>query len=106
VSPDKPVPWSGRPHDRRAVQAARALENTENAVYTHSLEATFRAECEMVDASAVTEVVKHSLELEMGLYKWAAEQAGTSAVMAELISDKLNVLKNTNSSRIARNFGR
>lgn len=104
MSPDKPVPWGGRPHDRRAVQAARALENTEIAIYSDQLAVRYRVEIEQIEADAVAEVVKHSLELEMGLYKWAAEQAGTSAVMAELISDKLNVLKNTNSSRIARNW--
>lgn len=105
MSGDVPTVWAGRSNGRQVVQAARALEKTENAIYTHELEVRFLAEIEHIDAQALAEVVKGSLELEIALYDEAIKQAAGSAVKAQLIADKLSVLSKTNSGRIARRFG-
>lgn len=103
---DKPVLWGGRANDRQVVRAARALEQTENAIYSHELEARYLAEVEHIDAEALAEVVKGSLDLEIAFYDEAIAKANGSAAKAQLIADKLSILGKTNSARIARRFGR
>lgn len=103
---NNPVLWGGRSNDRQVVRAAQALERTETAIYAHELETRYLAEIEHIDAEALAEVVKGSLELEMALLDEALAKAAGSAAKAQLIADKLGLLSRTNSARIARRFGR
>lgn len=103
---DKPVPWGGRSNGRQVIRAAQALERTESAIYAHELEVRYLAEIEHIDAAALAEVVKGSLEMEIAFYDEAMTKAAGSAAKAQLIADKLSILSKTNSARIARRFGR
>jgi hypothetical protein len=100
-----PVPWEQEQPSRQVVRAARAQQKTELAIHKHSLKARYEAECERVDAQALSDVVRTALEEEIGNLDWGMELAAGSAAKAELVSRKLTMQAKINSDRIARRFG-
>jgi hypothetical protein len=86
----------------RAVQAQRC---TELAVFEHSLEARYVAECERIDAQALSDVVRTALEEEITNLDWGLEQAAGSAAKTELVARKSVLQSKLNDARIARRFG-
>lgn len=90
---------------RQIVRAVQAQRRTELAVFEHSLEARYVAECERIDAQALGDVVRTSLEEEIDNLDWGLEQAAGSVAKAELVSRKIAMQSKINSARIARRFG-
>jgi hypothetical protein len=82
------------------------MEKTDEAVFTHFLAAEYSRQCEAIDNAVLAEVVKDSLSREFDVYTWAMERVANSAVLSQLLADKLTLLSQTNSSRISNRFGR
>lgn len=101
-----PVPRPDRPQSsRELVQAAKAQRQTELAIFEHSMQARYDAECERIDAQAVSDVVRTALDEELALLEWGMERAAGSAAKAELVSRKVSMQTEINNRRIARRFG-
>lgn len=90
---------------RQLARAIAAQSRTELAIFEHNLEARFVAECERIDAQALSDVVRASLEEEFSILDWGMEEAAGSAAKAELVSRRIAMQSKINSARIARRFG-
>jgi hypothetical protein len=100
-----PVPWEGGRPSRQLVRAAKAQRRTDLAIFRHTLDVRYVTECERLDAQALSDVVRTSLEEEISNLDWGLEQARGSAAKAELVSRKIAMQSKINSDRIARRFG-
>jgi hypothetical protein len=89
---------------RQITRAATAQSKTELAVYEHHLQSRLEAEIEQIDAQALSDVIRCSLDEEIGVLDWGMEQAEGSAAKAELVSRKVAMQSKINSARIARRF--
>ncbi|HET7590962.1 MAG TPA: hypothetical protein VFK14_12370 [Solirubrobacterales bacterium] len=87
-------------------QATLAQQQIELAIFNHHLQARYVAECERIDAEALSDVMRTSLEEELSVLTWGMEEAAGSAAKAELVSRKVALLSQINNRRIARRFGR
>lgn len=106
MSDNLPALHSGEPLPARHVaRAAKARRSAELAVLKHSLKTSYEAECERMDAQALSDVVRTALEEEIGNLDWGMELAAGSAAKAELVSRKLAMQAKINSERIVRRFG-
>ncbi|MBS1862355.1 MAG: hypothetical protein JSS68_11670 [Actinobacteria bacterium] len=101
-----PTLWDGGLPSRQVVRAARAMEKADEAVLSHFLTTEVARQCEAIDNEVLGDVVKASLVTELEVYDWAMGRVGGSPVKARLVAEKIALLSNTNSSRIARRFGR
>jgi hypothetical protein len=100
-----PVPWEGNQSSRQLARAVRAQSRTELAVFEYSLDARYRAECERLDAQALSDVVRTALEEEMANLDFGLELAAGSPAKMELVARKIALQAKINNSRIARRFG-
>lgn len=87
------------------IRAVTAQRDTELAVYEHHLATRYVAECERIDAQALSDVVRTALEEELAVLDWGLAQAAGSAAKTELVSRKVDLQSRLNSARIARRFG-
>lgn len=94
----------GRRPSRQLSVAINAQSKTELAIFEHNLEARFISECDQIDAQALSDVVRCSLDEELGVLDWGMEQAEGSVAKAELVSRKVAMQAKINSARIARRF--
>jgi hypothetical protein len=94
-------PYSSR-HLTRAIKKQR---RTELAIFEHGLQARYMAECERIDAQALSDVVRTALEEEISNLDWGLRQAAGSAAKAELVARKIAMQSRLNDARIMRNFG-
>lgn len=99
-----------RPDHRRSskqlFRATAAQSRTELAIFEHSLEARYVAECDRLDSQAIGDVMRTALEEELSLLNWGTEEASGSQAKAELVARKVSMLSNINNRRIERRFGR
>lgn len=101
---DLPVPWDGRP-SRQLTRAVRAQEQTELAIFEHSLGARFQAECDRIDSAAIADVTRAALEEEMAVLDDCLALAGDSLAKRELVSRMVSLQSKIDGARIARRFG-
>lgn len=90
---------------RQLARAVAAQRRTELAIFEHNLEARYVAECERIDAQALSDVIHTSLEEEFSILDWGMEQAAGSAAKAELVARKSVMQSKLNNARIVRHFG-
>lgn len=95
-----------RGHDRRLAQAVNESARTELAIYQHHLNARYKAECQRIDTEALTDVVRCALDEEIGVLDWGLEKANGSPAKTQMVAEKVALLSQINSERIARRFGR
>lgn len=95
----------GEQPSRQLARAVAAQRHIELAVFEHNLEARYVAECERIEAQALSDVVRTALEEELSVLDWGMEQAAGSVAKAELVSRKVAMQSRINSARIARRFG-
>jgi hypothetical protein len=100
-----PVPWEGNQSSRQIAQAAKAQRRTELAVFDYHLKARYQAECERIDAQALSDVVRTALEEEIANLDFGLELAAGSPAKAELVARKIALQARINSARINRRFG-
>jgi hypothetical protein len=93
------------PPSRQLSRAVTAQSKTELAIYEHNLEARYVAECERIDAEAMSDVIRTSLEEEFGILDWGMGEAAGSPAKAELVARRVAMMSKINSARIARRFG-
>ena len=101
-----PVPISS--DDRPSHQLARAAEaqaRPELAIFEHSLRARFEAECERIDAEALSDVIKCALAEEFSVLDEWLPKCGGSAAKAELVARMVAMQSEINNRRISRRFG-
>lgn len=103
--PDLPVPWESGLTDRQIVRAARALEKTTEAVYSHQLEMDYLRMCDQIDSATIAEVAKAALEEEMRVLDEGLALAGDSAAKRLLVSRMLEIQSRIDTARISRTFG-
>lgn len=102
---DLPTIWEDGSPSRQLVRAAQAAEKTDLAVYSHFLTTEFSRQCEAIDREVLAEVIKESLVTELKTYDEVMDRVGNSAAKAQLVADKIGLLSQANSARIARRFG-
>ncbi len=89
-------------------QLARAIQHqrrTELAVFDHHLEARYLADCEEIDAHALSEVINTALELEIGNLDTGLALAAGSPAKSELVARKIAMQSKINDRRISARFG-
>jgi hypothetical protein len=90
---------------RQLARAVAAQSRTEVAIFEHNLEARFVAECERIDAQALSDVVRTSLEEEFSILDWGMQEAAGSPAKAELVARRVAMQSHINSRRIERRYG-
>ncbi len=95
-----------RARDRQLSRAAAASDRTELAIYEHHLSARYKAECQRIDTEALTDVVRGALQEEVAVLDWGLELANGSPAKAQMVAEKVAMLSQINSDRIAKRFGR
>ena len=86
-------------------RAVRAQEQTELAVFQHSLDARYLAEVDRIDSQAIADVTKAALEEELSVLGWGLEQAAGRPAAAELVSRMVAQQSKLDLARISRRFG-
>lgn len=94
-----------RGYSRQLARATKAQEQTELAIFQHSLESRYLAEIDAIDSQAIADVAKTALEEELSVLDWGLEQAAGSAAKAELVSRLVSLQSKIDAGRIARRFG-
>lgn len=100
-----PARIEGAPSSRQLTRAVKSQRRTELAIFRYGLDARYVAECERLDAQALSDVVKTALEEEICNLDWGLTKAAGSAAKAELVSQKIALQVEINTTRIARRFG-
>jgi hypothetical protein len=96
----------GQAPSRHVARAVKVIRSTEMAVLKHSLKARYEAECERLDAQALSDVVKTALDEEMTNMDYGMRLAAGSPAKAEIVARKLAMQAQIDEDRIRRRFGR
>jgi hypothetical protein len=100
-----PSRWEGTHTSRQLTRAVEAQRRTELAIFEHSLEARYLAECDRIDSQAIADVTRTALEEEMAVLDYGLQAAEGSAAKAELVSRMVSLQSKIDGARIARRFG-
>jgi hypothetical protein len=90
---------------RETSRALRSQRRTELRLFEYSLGRRLAAEEDRVDAQAVADALRTSLDEELDFLDYGLRRAGDSPAKAELVARKLEQLAFINQRRIGRRFG-
>jgi uncharacterized protein with von Willebrand factor type A (vWA) domain len=90
---------------RQEHRAVRAANRTQMAVFRRSLEAQAKSQIDQIESQALADVLRCSLQEEVGLLDEGRALANGDPAALELLSRKLQMQSRINNRRIERTFG-
>ena len=92
--------------NRHLAKAARKQRRAEMALFEAGLDVRVEAEIEQIEARALGEVVRTSIDEEVRTLQFGLERGEGSQAVARLVANKVELLSQINDRRIAEKFGR